>query len=129
MVSPHYLENCLPQRFYILHTYWSWCGLDLDFVFFSAKVKDTKVTFVKKWFPLIFLRTIYYGAFICNVLIVLSVEKTPFDFGFTKSKGKVTRVTFVKLCKHGFCSLSWELFITKLLYFTCWLILVRTRFF
>jgi len=52
---------------------------------------------------------------------------THIDFGFTKWKSKVTRVTFVKYCKQDFCSLSWELFITKLLYFTCWLVLVRTR--
>ena len=59
----------------------------IDFVFLRSKVKVTKVI-CKKWFPLILLRTIYYRAFICNVLIGLSEDKTPIDFGFTKSKGK-----------------------------------------
>ena len=45
---------------------------------------------------LILLRTIYPIAFICIVLIGLSEDKTPIDFGFTRSKGKVTRVTLVK---------------------------------
>ena len=66
------------------------------FVFFRSKVRVTKVTFVKKWFFLIFLRTIYHRAFIYNVLIGLSEDKTPIDFGFTRSKGNVTRVRFVK---------------------------------
>jgi len=67
----------------------------IDFVFFRSKVKVTKVTFVKKWFLLIFLRTIYHRAFLCNVLIGLSEDKTLIGFGFTGSKGKVTRVTIV----------------------------------
>jgi len=61
----------------------------IDFVFFRSRVKVTRVTFVKKWFPLIFLTIIYYRAFICNVL------RTPIDFGFTRSKVKVTMVIFV----------------------------------
>jgi len=40
--------------------------------------------------------------FICNVLIGLSGDKTPTDFGITRSKGKVSRVTFKKKCKDGF---------------------------
>jgi len=70
-------------------------GLDdgltpIDFVFFRVKV--TRVTFVKKKFLLVFLRTIYHRAFICNVPIALSEDKTPIDFGFTRSKVKVTFV-------------------------------------
>jgi len=45
-----------------------------------------------------------------------------------RSKGKVTIVTFVKkIWTCGFCSLSWEQFITELLYFTRWLVLARTQ--
>ena len=66
------------------------------FVFFCLKVKVTKVTFVKKCFPLILMITIFHRAFICIVMIGLSEDKNPIDFGFTRSKGKVTRVTLVK---------------------------------
>jgi len=40
--------------------------------------------------------TVHYRASICYVPIGLSKDKTPIDFEFTRSKGKVTRVTFVK---------------------------------
>ena len=42
--------------------------------------------------------------------------KKPNDFGFTRSKVSATKVTFVK--NNVFCSISWELFITQLSYFT-----------
>ena len=38
----------------------------------------------------------------------------------------VRRVTFIKKCKHSFCSWSWELFITELLFFICSLVLLIT---
>jgi len=63
-------------------------------MFFKSKVKITMVTFVNKWFLLIFLRIIYQRPFICNALIV---DIVPFDFEFTISKGMVTRVTFVNV--------------------------------
>jgi len=65
----------------------------VDFVFLRSKVNVTKVTFVKILLLLIFLRTIYHRAFMCDVL---SEDKSPIDLGFTRSKGKVTKVTFVK---------------------------------
>ena len=52
------------------------------------------MSLVKKWFPLIFLKT-FYHPFICNVLIALSEGKTPIDCGFTRSKVKVLIVVFV----------------------------------
>jgi len=64
-----------------------------DIMFFRSRIKVTRVTFVKKkWFPLIFLRTIYHRAFIFHVLWE---GKTPIHFGFTMSKVKVTMVIFV----------------------------------
>ena len=69
----------------------------IHFVLLRSKVMVTKITFVnKKSFPLILLINIYHIAFICNVLIGLSEDKTPIDFWFTRSKDKVTRFTFVK---------------------------------
>jgi len=40
--------------------------------------------------------TIYHKAFISDVLIALSKDNTSIDFGFTRSKVKVTMATFVK---------------------------------
>jgi len=45
---------------------------------------------------LIILRNVYHITFIFHILIGLSKNMTPIDFKFTRSKGKVTRVTFVK---------------------------------
>jgi len=42
------------------------------------------------------LRTVYHRAFIFHKQNGLGEDKNPFDFGFTRSKVKVTRVTFVK---------------------------------
>ena len=47
---------------------------------------------------------------------------TLIHFVFFMSKVKVTWVKN----SHGFCLLSWNLFITKLSYFTCWFVLVNT---
>ena len=55
----------------------------------------------------------------CYMLIARSKDKIPNYFGFTGSEFKVTVVSFVRQCKHGFHSLSSELFITELSYFTC----------
>ena len=46
---------------------------------------------------------IYHRAIIFHMVIDLGKAKTPFDFGFTRLKVKVTRVT-CKKCTHGFCS-------------------------
>ena len=40
----------------------------------------------------------YYRAFIFHMQIGLDEDKNAIDFGFTRSKVKVTRVTFVKIC-------------------------------
>ena len=68
----------------------------IDFVFFRSKVKDTKVFFCKKMVSTHFLENYlshaFHRAFICNVLIGLSEDKTHNDFGFTRS--------------NRFCSLS-----------------------
>jgi len=53
---------------------------------------------------------IYHRAFICNVLNGRSGDKTLIDFGFTRSKGKVTGVIFVKKCKRGVCSFVFQSF-------------------
>jgi len=39
--------------------------------------------------------------------ISLSMNETPIDFRLTRSKVKVTMVTFVKQCKHGFVSVHY----------------------
>ena len=68
----------------------------IDFMFSMSRVKITRVTFVKKWFLLIFLRPIYIRAFKCDVLIALTVNKTPSisDSLGHGSRVKVTMVTF-----------------------------------
>ena len=106
--------------------------------------------------PLI-LRTVYHRAFIFHKLIVPGEGLTPISLGqgskfilfitelsyvicrlllvrarsllILGSQGRRSRSQwpFLQQCKNGFCSLSWELFITKLIYFTWWLVLVRTR--
>jgi len=42
------------------------------------------------------------------MLIGLGEDKHPIDFGFTRSKVKVTRVTLVTTIKNVFRSISWE---------------------
>ena len=42
------------------------------------------------------LQNIDHRSFIFHMLIGLSEDKTPIDFVFTRSKSKITRVTFVK---------------------------------
>jgi len=59
------------------------------FMFLTSKVKVTRVTFVKKGFPLIFVRTIFHRSFVIDVLIGLNKDKTTFDFEFTRSKVKI----------------------------------------
>jgi len=45
MISAHYIEECLSQSYYILHTDWSWWGHGpFDFGFTRLKVKVTTVT-------------------------------------------------------------------------------------
>ena len=130
MFSDQYHDNYLLHSFYISHADWSWRECDLTW-FWVHKVKGRghMYSFCKIWIPIIFMRTICHSAIIFNILIGLGEDMAPFDFGFTRLKVKVTRVT-CKKCKHGFCSLSWELFITKiteLLYFACWLVFVRIQ--
>ena len=60
-------------------------GEGLTPIVLYVKGQGHKGHFCKKWFPLILLRNILYRAFICNVLIALSEDKTPIDFGFTRS--------------------------------------------
>ena len=50
------------------------------------------------------------------MLIGLSEAMPLFDFGFTRLKVKVTRVT-CKKCTHGVCSLSWEILVTALIFY------------
>ena len=85
MVSDHYLENYLSQSFNISHANWSGLGVNMICIDFgitrskvkvtrdlSGKVKKVKDHFCKKkWFPLIFLRTVYHRPFIFTCLLVL----------------------------------------------------------
>ena len=61
----------------------------LDFVL-KVSCQGHKGHFCNKWFLLIIFRTIYHRAFMWTVLIVivLSMGKTPIDFGLTWSKVK-----------------------------------------
>ena len=63
---------------------------------FRSNDQGHKCHFCKKMFLLILLIKIYRRALLFNILIGLSKDKTSIDFGFTRSKGKVTRATFVK---------------------------------
>jgi len=65
----------------------------LDFRFTRSKVKVTMMLYWKMWFPLIFLRAIYHRAIIFHMLINLGEKMAPVDFGFTRLKDKVTRIT------------------------------------
>jgi len=78
----------------------------IDFWFTRFKVKVTR---------LIILITIYHIPLIFHMLIGLDRGMTPLDIGKIRLKVRFTMVTFVKC----FCSFSWELFITVLIYFTC----------
>jgi len=49
------------------------------------------------WFSLIILGTFYHSAFIFYMQIGIGENKNPIDFGFTRSKVEVTRVTFIKI--------------------------------
>ena len=72
-------------------------GKDMtSFGFTRSKVKVTRVFFCKKWFPLIFLRTIYHRTIIFYMQTCLGEDMTSIDYGFTRSNVKVTKVTFVK---------------------------------
>jgi len=51
---------------------------------------------VDQMFPTNILNTFYQRTFIFQKLIGLGNDKNPIAFGFTRSKVKVTRVTFVK---------------------------------
>jgi len=62
-------------------------GLDgnmtpIDIEVIREKVKVRRITFVKKWFPLIILRTVYHRGFIFHMLIGPGEGLTPFDFVF-----------------------------------------------
>ena len=52
------------------------------------------------------------------MLIGLGEEKQPIDFGFTRSKDKVTRLTFVNKVYNVFRIFSRELLITEISYLT-----------
>jgi len=74
----------------------------IDFGFTRSKVKVTMVTCKNNvnMFLLIIFRTVYPRAFIFYMLIGLVEGMIPLIFKFTRSTDKVTRVTFVKVCKH-----------------------------
>jgi len=76
-------------------------GLDKDIIHIDigiirSKVKVGRITFVKKWFPLIILITVDYRGFIFHMLIGLNEGLTSTDFVFFRSKVMITKVTFVK---------------------------------
>ena len=95
MVYVYYFENYLSQSFHILHADWTWLWLDL-YWFWVNKVKDKghKGPFCKKWFPLIFLRSIYHRAIIFHMLIGLGEDMTLTDFRFTRLKVKFRRIIY-----------------------------------
>ena len=106
------LENCLSQSFHISHSNWS-CLLIL---YADGQRSRSQWLICKKEDSAYFLRTFYHRAFIRYTLIGHSEDKTPFDSGFTRwqVKGQCHKGHYLKKYKLGFCSLSWELFITKL---------------
>jgi len=132
MVFAHYLANYLSQR---LHFYML-IGLDenitpVDIEVFKSKVNVRRNTFVKNIVsPAFFLRTIYHKAFICtcNVLISLSEDKTPINFGVHWVKGQGHND---HCCKNnvnmGSAHYFANFFIIGLSYFACRLVLVKTR--
>jgi len=65
----------------------------IDFGLTMSKIKVISVLFVKKWFKLLLLRTIYHSAVIFYMLIGFDKDMTPIDFRFTRSKVMVTMVT------------------------------------
>jgi len=71
---------------------------------------------VYEWVEIIILKTIYHRAFVVHMLIGLGEDKNP----ILGSLGQRSRLQSV------FRSLSYELFITLLLYLTYWLVLART---
>ena len=56
----------------------------IDFGFTKSNVNVTRVSFVKKWYLLIFLRTIYHRATKFHILIDLGEDTTPINFGCTR---------------------------------------------
>jgi len=62
----------------------------IDTELIRSKVKVRRITFVKKWFLLIILRTVYHRAFIFHMLIGLGEDMSPDVFMFTRSNVKVT---------------------------------------
>ena len=62
----------------------------IDFVFTRSKVevKVARVLYVKKWFPLSFLRTFCHRDIIFHLLIGLSEYMTPIYFGFSRLRSK-----------------------------------------
>ena len=99
MFFAHYLENYISQSFHISHAYLS-CRITCHvLVLGSLELRSrSQGFFCIKWFPLIFLRTVYYRAIIFHMLIGLGKDMTPIDFRFTRMKVKVKRV-ICKKCK------------------------------
>ena len=87
----------LSQSYYISHSDWSWWSYD-PYWFWTHYVKcqGHNGHFCEKIFWLIIFRTIYYRHLIFYMLIGLSQDMVSIDFGFTRSKVKVTRALFVK---------------------------------
>jgi len=124
MVSPHYLEYCF-YRAFIRHIL---IGLGegftpIDFEFFTSRVKVTRVTFVKNGFHSLscelFITELSYV--MCWLLLVRTI---PLMILVSLGQSSRSKWSLVKQFNHGFRSLSWELFITEISYFTCWLVLM-----
>jgi len=96
MVFGFYIENYLSQSFHISHA--DGVYRDNTPIELSNWVKGhvQKYHFCKKMFSLIIFITVYHKGFIFYMLFSLGEGLTLVDFGFFKSRVKVTMVTFVK---------------------------------
>jgi len=123
MVSAHYLQNYCSQSFHISHVDWSWWRHDLYWFFiYWVKSQGHKGSFYKIMVSIQYIEKYLSQSYYIPYADGLGEAMTSWNFGFTRLKVKVRRVT-CKKCTHGLCSLSWELFITYLSNFICWLVI------
>ena len=100
MVSAHCLENNLSQSFHI--NFYMLFGLGEDMTPIDLRVYQVKGQghngpfFVKQWFPLLILKNVCHRAIMFHVLIGLGDAMIPYEFGFTRLRVKVSRVTCKK---------------------------------
>jgi len=69
---------------FLIHIRTFWVRLLSAFAVTLSNVKVTRILFCKKLFRLIFLNIFYHRAFIFHMLIDLSEDMNPIDFGFTR---------------------------------------------